>query len=77
MAGIVLREKNGAGVLFLQKITPQYKNALRTGFDFFDGEDFAACCDNREDILPRISAIVPLLMYLDKNEKMTYTLKRQ
>ena len=34
MAGIVLREKNGAGVLFLQKISPRHKNALRTGFDF-------------------------------------------
>ena len=53
-----------------------YRKSLRSikmlyGQDliFFDGEDFAACCDNREDILPRISAIVPLLMYLDKNEK--------
>ena len=34
MAGIVLREQSDAGGLFLQKITPQYKNALRTGFDF-------------------------------------------
>lgn len=43
---------------------------------FFECEDCVVCCDDREDILPCISVIVRLLMCLDKNEKMTYTLKR-
>ena len=43
---------------------------------FFDYTDFVTWCDNREDILFRISAIALLRMYLDKNIKITYTLKR-